>query len=197
MRTVLTILVVIVVLGAGAFFYAYSGHYNIAATQPHWAVTSSVIEMLKDRSIEAHSEGIQPPDLNDPEFADAAFAHYHGMCRLCHGAPQIPPEEFAQGLYPSPPGMTDGHLQEELGEAELYWIVKHGLKMTGMPAFGPTHDEKELWGLVTLAQEMPRMTPEQYQQALDARTGQGTMDQQHSHGDAENGKKEYTNAEKE
>lgn len=197
MRTVLTILVVIVVLGAGAVFYAWSGYYNIAATQPHWAVTSSFIEMLKDRSIEAHSENIQAPNLNDPALMQAAYAHYHGMCRLCHGAPDRPPEEFAEGFYPAPPSMTDGHIQEELSPAELYWIVKHGLKMTGMPAFGPTHDEKELWGLVALAQEMPRMTPEQYEQALDAMTGQGATDHQQAHGDADNGEKEHTHAEKE
>ncbi|MGA6927338.1 MAG: cytochrome c [Desulfosarcina sp.] len=199
MRTVLTILVVIVVLGAGALFYAYSGYYTIAATQPHWAVTSSFIEMLKDRSIEAHSQGIQAPDLNDPALMQAAFAHYHGMCRLCHGAPRVPPEEFANGFYPAPPSMTEGHIQEELSPAELYWIVEHGLKMTGMPAFGPTHDEKELWGLVALAHEMPRMTPEQYQQAIDAvgsreetghghETGNGEDEQKesgHSHGEKE------------
>jgi mono/diheme cytochrome c family protein len=166
-----------------AFFYAWTGSYNIAATAPHWAVTSSFIEILKDRSIAAHSESIQAPDLKDPQLMDATFSQYHEMCRLCHGAPQVQPEEFAKGLYPVPPDMTDGHVQEELGPDQFYWIVKHGLKMTGMPAFGPTHDEKELWGLAALAREMPRMPPEQYRQKVDAMDTQGEMGHEHAHGE--------------
>lgn len=185
MRYVLTIFFVVAVLAAGALLFAWSGLYNIAATRPHWAVTSSFIEMLRDRSITAHSDGIQAPDLNDPQLVGAAFSHYHGMCRLCHGAPEYPPEEFAKGLYPAPPSMSEGHIQEKRSPAELYWIIKHGLKMTGMPAFGPTHDENELWGLVALAQEMPRMTAERYRQAVDATGAQKGMG--HDHGKVKTG----------
>jgi mono/diheme cytochrome c family protein len=185
MRFLLTIIFVVALLAAGVVFYAWSGRYNIAATQPHWAVTTAFLEMLKDRSIAAHSAGIQAPDLNDPQVADAAFGHYHGMCRRCHGAPQVPPDEFAKGLYPSPPGMTEGHIQEERGPGQLYWIVKHGLKMTGMPAFGPTHDEKQLWGLVAIVREMPAMTAAQYRRKIDAMDAPGGTG--HGHGHAESG----------
>lgn len=199
MKNTFKAFIVLIVLVLGAFLYAWSGLYNISATEPHWAITSSFVEMLRDRSIHAHSDGVQAPDLSDPKLKEAAFSHYHEMCRLCHGAPQYAPEEFAKGLYPAPPIMTDGHIQAERSQDQLYWIVKHGLKMTGMPAFGPTHDEKELWGLVVLAREMPHMTPERYRQAIDATDAREEMGHGHTHGEAgdEQRKNENTHGEKE
>lgn len=199
MKNRLIIIFVLVLIAGWAFMFAWSGSYNIAATAPHWEITSTFIEALRDRSVGAHSEGIQVPDLNDPQLVDAAFSHYHGMCRLCHGAPQHPPEEFASGLYPAPPSMAAGHIQEERNNAEIYWIVKNGLKMTGMPAFGPTHNENELWGLVALAQEMPRMSPEQYRRKIDAMDTQGEMGHEHDHGQNghEKEKSDHNHSEKE
>ena len=199
MKNTLKAFIVLIVLVLGAFLYAWSGLYNISATEPHWAITSSFIEILRDRSIDAYSDGVQTPDLREPKLKEAAFPHYHEMCRLCHGAPQYPPEEFAKGLYPAPPSMTEGHIQEERSQDQFYWIVKHGLKMTGMPAFGSTHDEKELWGLAALAWEMPHMTPERYRQVIDAMDARGGMGHGHTHGEAEyeQTENEHTHGEKE
>ena len=166
MRYFLTIVIFLAVVTAGLALYVLSGYYNIAATSPHWNITLSLIDTLRDRSIEVHSKGIQAPNLDDPKLKELAFPHYHEMCRLCHGAPGYSPEEFAPGLYPSPPSMTSGKIQQALKDTEIYWIVKHGIKMTGMPAFGPTHTEKIMWGLVALAEEVPRMTPEQYRRQV-------------------------------
>lgn len=166
MKYILTVVIVLVVLGLGALLFAWSGIYNIAATEPHWDVTVSLIDTLRDRSIETRSDEIKTADLNEPKFKEVAFPHYHEMCRLCHGAPGYPPEEFAEGLYPSPPLMTSGRIQGRLSEAEVYWVLKHGLKMTGMPAFGPTHSKDILWGLVDLAKEMPQISSKQYRQMV-------------------------------
>lgn len=183
MKYVLTIVIVLVVLAAGALLFAWSGVYNIAATEPHWPITASFINMLKDRSIEAHSEGIQKPAANSAGLEQAAYSHYHEMCRRCHGAPGFEPEDFAKGLYPEPPSMTAGHLQKELSEAEIFWIVEHGLKMTGMPAFGPTHSEEKILGLVELVKDVPQMSPEQYRQRVKAENPDADMGQGHTHGD--------------
>jgi hypothetical protein len=160
MKYVLTVVIVLAVLLIGAVLFAWSGIYNIAATDPHWGITLSFIELLKDRSVEVHSDNIQVPNLDDPKLREIALSHYHHTCRLCHGAPGYQREEFAKGLYPAPPSMISGQVQKELGEAEIYWIIKHGIKMTGMPAFGPTHNNEELWGLAVLIKEIPRMNTE-------------------------------------
>ena len=166
MKYLLTIVITLAVLAGGALYYAWSGMYNIAATEPHWTVTSSLIRILRDRSIEVHSKGIQAPNLNDPKLKQIAFPHYHDMCRFCHGAPGYSPEEFALGLYPFPPKMTSGYIQKMFRDIEIFWIVKHGIKMTGMPAFGHTHTEEQMWGLVALAEEIPRMSAEQYEELV-------------------------------
>jgi len=181
MKYLLTIAIVLAVFTVGAVLYVWSGIYNIAATEPHWSFTSSFIETLRDRSIALRSKNIQAPNLDDPKLKQAAFPHYHEMCRLCHGAPGYPPEEFARGLYPSPPIMTSGNIQKEFSEAEIYWIVKHGIKMTGMSAFGPTHKGEELWGLVALAKEIPEMSPEQYQEQVEEMGLEEEMARGHKH----------------
>jgi mono/diheme cytochrome c family protein len=185
MKYVLTIIILLVVLGVGALLYAWSGIYSIAATEPHWAITSSFIDTLRDSSIRAHSEDIRAPKMDDENLGRGVFSHYDRMCRLCHGAPGVSREEFAEGLYPAPPSLTSGEVQEDRSDVELFWIVKHGIKMTGMPAFGPTHSDEELWGLVNLTKKIPQMSPEEYQQQVNGRA-QGE-EEDHEHGEKEEG----------
>jgi hypothetical protein len=102
--------------------------------------------------------------------------------------------EFAGDFYPSPPSLISGHLQQARSETEIYWIVKHGIKMTGMPAFGPTHEEQALWGLAALVKEISRITPEEYRRKVEAASaetgahgqaaGTGTA-ANHNHGSGE------------
>ena len=184
MKYLLTIIGIIAAMGIGGMLFAWSGLYDISAAEPHWDATESLIETLRDRSITVHSKGIQTPDLDDPEYLMAAAGHYHGMCRLCHGAPGAHTNEFARGLYPSPPDFTTGAVQDTRSSAEIYWIVKNGIKMTGMPAFGPTHDETELWGLVAFTRELNEMSAEAYARVIgehDETTVTG-----HSHAGSDN-----------
>jgi hypothetical protein len=190
MKYVLGVVITLSVLVVGAVLFAWSGIYNIAATKPHWGITLSLIEMVRDRSISVRSDDIGTPDLDNAKLMEVAFTHYHEMCRLCHGAPDYQPEEFAKDLYPSPPSMISGHVQEERGRAEIYWIVKHGIKMTGMPAFGPTHSDPELHGLVALTMEIPQKSPEEYRrqiQKMSPEGGHGHGSESPAHGEAEHG----------
>lgn len=165
-KCVLGIVIFIAVLVVGGFLFTWSGLYNIAATKSHWGITFWFMETFRNRSIKAHSDGIQVPNLDDPKFKKTAFPHFNAMCRVCHGAPGYEPDELAEGLYPEPPRMVYGLWHEGRSEAETYWVVKNGIKMTGMPAFGPTHSDDQLWGLVALTKEIPRMKPEKYRQLV-------------------------------
>jgi Cytochrome C oxidase, cbb3-type, subunit III len=166
MKFVWTFIIVIFILAAGAVLYAWSGLYNFSALKPHWAVTSLLIEIVRDRSIQRNTEPVQISSVADPDIRSEALSHFHDMCRLCHGAPGFGPEEFAKGLCPSPPGLTSGHVQEEWSADEIYWIVKNGLKMTRKPAFGPTHEE-DLHHLVALLKEIPQIGPQQYRKEIE------------------------------
>lgn len=177
------IVVLILILVAGAVFVG-SGIYNVAADAPHWTVTKEILEIARERSVEHHSGGVNPPSLEDPNLLETGFHHFHATCRLCHEAPGYERFEFAQGMYPSPPDLTEDHVRGELTDAELFWIVRNGLKMTGMPAFGQTHSDEELWGIVAVVKKLPDMTPEEYRAKVEAQ-GKGEAVGEHHHGEAD------------
>jgi mono/diheme cytochrome c family protein len=150
---ILAAIIAALVLGTSAF--VYFGVYDVSATVPHWGITEEILEAVRDRSIAVRSQGIAVPDLKAPGLLDTGRVHYHAMCRLCHGAPGSIENDIQKGLYPKPPSLPSGSVQRELGDAQLLWVIKNGLKMTGMPAFGPTHSSDELWGLVAYVRALP------------------------------------------
>ncbi len=141
--------------------FIYSGVYNVAATAPHTRLTEWVLSTAMKHSVRRHARGIKPPPLSDSSLAQRGFHHYREMCVTCHGAPGASPSEIGKGLNPHAPELSEE--VQEWTEAELYWITKHGIKMSGMPAFGPTHDEDELWAIVAFLKQLPSLSPEGYQ----------------------------------
>ena len=86
--------------------------------------------------------------------------HYKEMCELCHGGPGKEPSEVGKGLRPQPPSLVKA--APELRDTEIFWVVKHGIRMTGMPAFGLTHPDAELWEVVALVRSLPSTSPREY-----------------------------------
>lgn len=154
----LIMLIVLVVVALGVWIW--SGTYDIGADAPHWALTKKVISLLRDRSIETRASGIEVPKLDDPALLAEGAAHYHEMCTGCHLAPGMGDTEIRQGLYPKPPNLT--HFAPD--PAEAFWVIKHGIKMTAMPAWGVTHDDQKIWAMVAYLQQQPHMSVERYRQ---------------------------------
>ncbi|HVA19111.1 MAG TPA: cytochrome c [Solirubrobacteraceae bacterium] len=155
-------LLALVVVGAGAYFY--SGSYPIGADVPHSGVVFSVLQEIRDRGIAVQARAITvPSDLNDPKRIPIGAGHYAGMCSVCHLAPGYTRDETAEGLYPHPPQLAHGI---SLTPAQIFWVLKHGLKMTGMPAWGPSHTDEELWDLTAFVMRLPHLTAEQYRQIV-------------------------------
>jgi mono/diheme cytochrome c family protein len=128
---------------------------------PHNRVTLKLISFLTDNSITHHAKGITPPNLSDISLIKTGYSHYNEMCVGCHGAPGILRDETGLGLYPKPPDLSRS--AKEIPPAELFWITKNGIKMTGMPAFGKTHKDDKIWAIVAFMEKLPGMTKEQYQ----------------------------------
>jgi mono/diheme cytochrome c family protein len=161
MRTILATLATTfaVVLIAGAVV-VYFGVYDIGATIPHWRITHSIIETARVRSIKAHAVGIAaPPGLDDPARIPMGTEHYAAHCAVCHGAPGVPKGDIAHGLYPQPPDLAV--TASAYSDGELFWILKHGIKMTGMPAWAD-HADDELWATVAFMRKLPGMTQAEY-----------------------------------
>jgi mono/diheme cytochrome c family protein len=139
----------------------YSGAYNVAADDPHSRAIYWLLSTVRARSIAARASNITvPSDLSDPKRIAAGAAEYEEMCSGCHLAPGLEKTEISIGLYPSAPELSRG---SSLTLAEQFWVVKHGIKMTGMPAWGSTHDDDLLWNIVAFVQKLPTLSPQQYQ----------------------------------
>jgi mono/diheme cytochrome c family protein len=150
---------VLLAIGAGAFIA--SGVYDIGADDHHTKVVLAIIEQLRERSIAARSNAIEAHYVEDPVRIAAGAQHYAALCVGCHLAPGVTQSEIRRGLYPHPPNLV----QEELQQAQrAFWIIKHGIKMSAMPAWGKTLDDAAIWEIVSFVRKMPDMTPETYQQ---------------------------------
>ena len=180
---ILIILFALAVVGlAAAAGFVYSGVYDIGADAPHWPLTFDLVETLRERSVAARIEDIKPPDLNDPKLVADGAEHYSAMCTGCHLAPGMDDTELRKGLYPQPPKLADPWPADPRGQ---FWAIKHGIKLTAMPAWGATHDDNSIWGLVAFLQKLQGMTPAVYAAMTGDAGGNEHAEQQHHHGDAE------------
>jgi mono/diheme cytochrome c family protein len=152
-------LAVLLLAGAVGLIVVYTGAYNVAATEEHSSLGRWAFDTTFHRSVKARASSIEPP-ANLNAMLDRGAGEYKEMCQHCHGGPGAERDEWANGMRPRPP-----HLTEEAPEweaEEVFWLIKHGAKMTGMPAFGPTHSDEVLWGLAAMVKALPAMTPERY-----------------------------------
>jgi mono/diheme cytochrome c family protein len=175
----LLIAVLIGVLGASASIYA--GIYDVAATEPHWPVTTWLLETARTRSIKAHAAGIEVPVLDDPAKVVIGVGHYAAHCAVCHGAPGVPKGDIGRRLYPPAPDLAE--TVRRYTPAELFWIVKHGIKMSGMPAW-TDHSDDELWATVAFVEKLPGMSEQEYAGLVMASMAHGGHDHAGDHDSA-------------
>lgn len=164
MRAVLGVLAILILLCLGGLAWLYSGAYPVAATQAHSSLVRWVLETAKRQSVRTHARGTAVPPLGDPDLVREGARLFGAHCALCHGAPGTEPQGFALTMNPMPPILTDA--VRHWTSAELYWITLHGLRMTGMPAWGATHlgehDDDPIWALVAFMSQLPTMQAERY-----------------------------------
>ena len=155
------LIVVLATLGGLAIvlvLFAFSGAYDVGADRPHSAPVHAFLELVRERSVARRSAGVQVPPLDDPQRVREGAEHYNAMCVDCHLAPGITVSEIRAGLMPPPPNLS----QLEVDPRIAYWTIKHGIKMTGMPAWGKTHDDEEIWNIVSFVHQLPHMSPDAY-----------------------------------
>lgn len=167
-RVFVAVILLLLVWGS---WYFFSGRYNVAADEPHWALTRWLLDTVKEQSIEARLDEIDVPDLSGKEMIREGAVHYAAMCAGCHLKPGQKNTELRQGLNPRPPSLVR-HADEP---SEAFWVVKHGIRMTGMPAWGETHSDRDIWNIVAFLQQLPDMSPEEYAEMTAA------ADDGHSH----------------
>lgn len=161
MKTMMASILGILFLGALAVaLFVYSGIYNISADEAHWSIVSKTLEVFRDRSIQRRQEDVVvPPKLDDPQLVLKGAGQYVAMCMGCHLAPGMAENDLQQGLYPQPPKL----FEKRIDPRRAYVVIKHGIKMTGMPAWGGgDHGDDTIWSLVAFTMQLPKLTPEKF-----------------------------------
>ncbi len=162
-----TVIVGAVVAAAGTYAFVNSGIYDVSATTPdsgavYWA-THQTMEHSIARRLGAN---IVPAGLDAPQQIATGGQIYVQNCAVCHGRPDMPPTAISQGLNPTPPDLF--RATREPDPQENFQFIKHGIKMTGMPAFGPTQGDDEIWSLVAFLNVLPGISAADFATAVGA-----------------------------
>ena len=165
----------LVVAALGGFLFSASGIMPIKASSGHWPITAWLLNFTMRRSVITHSLGMNAPKLDDAALVAKGATHYEFGCRPCHGGPHLPQPVIAGYMTPHPP-----HLPPEIPKwesEELFYIVKHGVKFTGMPAWPAQQRDDEVWAVVAFLLKMPKLTAQEYQKvARSLKTPAATID---------------------
>jgi mono/diheme cytochrome c family protein len=149
----------------------WSGVYDIGADAPHTRPVYALLQAVRQRSIEVRAAKLAPPDLADPARIRQGAGNYAHMCASCHRVPGGGDTEFSRGLYPAPPDLA----RTKVDARTAYWVIRHGIKGSGMPAWGRSVDDASIWNLAAFVQQLPTLDAHAYATLVAASGG-------HSHG---------------
>jgi mono/diheme cytochrome c family protein len=165
MKVLFGMLLGVVLAVAAAFAFISTGSFNTSAAEPPGGLEKAIGTMALNRSVARRAPKTTNP-LSGPDVVRAGLAHYREMCVTCHGAPGVDASEAGEGLNPPAPDLTLERVQHRT-DGELFWILQKGVRMTGMPSFGATHKDPEIWKIVAFLRHLPQITKDE-QAALNA-----------------------------
>jgi mono/diheme cytochrome c family protein len=159
-------LAIIVAIGAAVFFFG--GFYNVAATETDPGIVAWALEHVREASIERHATETPPAGYNSPDSVKAGARAFAARgCANCHGAPGVPWAKFSEGLHPDPPDLKD--VAKSLEPGHIYWVVRNGINMTGMPAFAANvANDMEIWQIAAFVKQLPEVSDEDYKAWVEA-----------------------------
>ena len=157
---VIGVLAVILAISAGVFFFG--GYYSVSAQQEDPPIVKWALQQVRTASIDHHAIFSPPKPLDDPALVKAgARAFAERGCANCHGGPGVGWAKFSEGLQPGPPDLKD--VAKELSGPEIFWVVKNGINMTGMPSFGAIKaSDEEIWSIAAFVKQIGTVKPEDY-----------------------------------
>ncbi len=151
------------------------GLVQISASSGHWAITDWVLHAVMRQSVKFHAAGLDPPDLSDPAMLRRGAGHFESGCAACHGSPARPRGPVVLSMTPHPPDLATRI--DDWRPQDLFWIVKHGIKYSGMPAWPTQARDDEVWAQVAFLRALPSMDAETYAElALGGARGQDRLE---------------------
>ena len=162
MRILAVIGALAIIVGIAAAVFFFGGFYNIAATEQDSGPVAWVLVHVREAAIDRHATDTPPGSLDDPATVRAgARAYAERGCVYCHGGPGAQWAKFSEGLNPGPPDLKEA--AGELEPRKIFWVVKNGIKMTGMPSFGATGvSDKEIWSIAAFVKKLPTVSEADY-----------------------------------
>jgi mono/diheme cytochrome c family protein len=160
LKTLITIVLTLLVAVFACVGLAYSGLIDVAATSREPDAIGWLLKSARENVVRRRAQAVSVPDLSSQAWVAAGANAFEEMCSRCHGAPGEAPPVGARDMSPPPPDLA--RIAPERSPAELFWVIKHGIRMTGMPAWGPTHTDPQLWQLVAFIEQLPGMTDATY-----------------------------------
>ena len=152
-----------------------AGVVDVAADTPHSPTVYRLIAWAREQSVMRRAADIvAPADLADAARIRRGAGNYDAMCVDCHLSPGVKDSEIRNGLYPTPPNLAGAteSTHSSQSDARRFWIIKHGIKASGMPAWskGGMNDEA-IWDLTAFLKALPSLTPETYRRQVEASEG--------------------------
>jgi cytochrome c553 len=159
---------VLVAAAAGGFLFAASGIMPIKASSGHWEITAWVLNFAMRRSVVTHALAIAAPPLGDQALVLKGASHYEIGCRPCHGSPDLDQQpRIALRMTPQPPNLSREVVK--WSPEQLFYIVKHGVKFTGMPAWPAQKRDDEIWAVVAFLLKLPTLSAADYKRLAGGR----------------------------
>ncbi len=162
MRVLSAIGALAIVAGIGCAVFFFGGFYSVAGTTEDPAIVTWALTRVRTASIDRHAKDTPPASLNAAATVQAGARAYATLgCVNCHGAPGVTWQKFSEGLHPDPPDLKD--VADELSPAQLFWVIKHGINMTGMPSFEQAGaKDDEIWSIVAFVKKLPGVSDADY-----------------------------------
>lgn len=178
------VIATLLVMVGGGLLFIFSGIYNVSAQDEHSSIETWALHQTMHSSVGARIDGIKTPDLDNDAMIQRGARAYDSLCVACHLKPGQDTSLIRDGLNPTPPALTKGgHSTPE----KQFWVINNGIKMTGMPAWGGSHDEQAIWELTAFLQQLPDLSEQEYVAMVGQSGGESASPESdghdHEHGD--------------
>jgi len=167
MKILSTVAILILLTLLSGIGLIYSGYINVGANVSHSILSNWLLTTAMHKSVKRHAQSltIKEPELGDHAFILVGAENYDAMCAACHTPPGKSISPLTKGLNPTPPDLQES--AEHMTAKELFWVTKNGIRMTGMPAWGLTHNDEEIWSVVAFIQTLPNLGPNEYKRMVE------------------------------
>ena len=154
------VLAILSAIAVGIYFFG--GFNNVAGTAADSDLVTWALTHIRTASIARHANDSAPVSLDDPANVQAGAQAFSARgCINCHGGPGVNWAKFSEGLHPDPPDLKE--IANERAPQQLFWVIKNGINMTGMPSFGAIEvPDQEIWTIVAFVKKLPSVSNDDF-----------------------------------